>query len=185
MKALVINNHTKHLDKLMAHFPGSDIIEKENLREGLDISLYDLLILSGGSGVSPVAAYPAGYAAEFRLIKESTIPVLGICLGSEIIAYAFDGTLQELPEIHRGAIKLDISDAGLEATLCNKHIEVHESHRIAIRDLPKDFIACATSAHGVEIIKHISKPIIGIQFHPEMDKNEDLFKWIFRELGIA
>jgi para-aminobenzoate synthetase len=184
MKVLIINNHTKHLDELIALFSNPIIIDKENLKNDIDLTPYDLVVISGGSGVSSVVDYPEDYLIESDLIKNTTIPVLGICLGSEIITHAFGGTLQKSDTPHKGVIKLTLMDNNLKKILEKDFVEVHEAHRVYIKDMPKDFTICATSDHGIEIIKHTTKPILGIQFHPEISKNEAVFKWIFETVGL-
>lgn len=184
MRVLIINNHTKHLDALATLFLNADIIDKNDLREDINYSSYDLVVISGGSGIPTVLDYPDEYNFESKLITETSRPVLGICLGSEIITYAFGGILQKLEMTHKGIIELDILDKNLKKILGSNFINVHESHKIGIKQIPKNFIVCATSEHGVEIIKHKTKPILGIQFHPEISKNDKLFKWIFETLNL-
>ena len=153
MRVLIINNHTKHLDALATLFLNADIIDKNDLREDINYSSYDLVVISGGSGIPTVLDYPDEYNFESKLITETSRPVLGICLGSEIITYAFGGILQKLEMTHKGIIELDILDKNLKKILGSNFINVHESHKIGIKQIPKNFIVCATSEHGVEIIK--------------------------------
>ena len=184
MKTLLINNHTKHLDELASLFPECEIIQKEDLRDDININEYDLLVISGGSDTPSAYWHPEAYKIEVALIREATIPVLGICLGSEIVTQAYSGKLKELSKKHKGNIEIDIQDESLKQKLSSPIIDVYEAHEVCTETLPEHFIVCATSEHGIEIMKHESKPVIGIQFHPEVGKNAELFEWVFETLGL-
>lgn len=166
-------------------FSEAIVIDKENLTKNLDLSPYNLLVLSGGSGAPTVLRHPEKYVVEIDLIKESKIPVLGICLGAEIICEAYGGVLKELPEKQRGVVKLKIGDRKLQDLLNSNRIEVVEGHKIGIQTLPKDFVSCAFSEHGVEIFRHLNKPIIGFQFHPEVSNDKKLLDWAFEILNLS
>lgn len=184
MKTLIINNHTKHIAELEALFPSSTVVNKEGLSETIDLDSFDLLVISGGSGIPTVRHHKDYYALEEKLIRESTIPILGICLGSEIIVDVFGGELTEISTLHRGDMILAVTDQSLKGSLGTDILTVYEAHCVSIKRLPTDFIDCAHSDHGIELFKHISRPIIGIQFHPEVGKHGDLWRWVFQTLSI-
>ena len=184
MKTLLVNNHTKHLKELISLFSNTTIIEKENLKNGVDLSLYDLLVFSGGSDVPTVLRHPEEYSLEMNLIREANISILGICLGAEIIIKAFGGELRELSEEYRGNVKLRITDEKLKLLNGSDVLEVKEGHHVGIKNVPNDFTICAYSEHSPEIIRHTRKPILAIQFHPEISKNENLIKWLLGELNF-
>jgi anthranilate/para-aminobenzoate synthase component II len=114
MKTLIINNHSNYIKELVSLFSDVVIIDKQTLTKDFNITNYDLIVLSGGSNVPTVLRHPEEYIYEISIIKESKIPVLGICLGAEIICEAYGGKLQELTEEHRGVITLQITNLDLE-----------------------------------------------------------------------
>ncbi len=185
MKTLLINNHTKHLVELCSLFDNPVVIEKEHLTMDLNIDGYDLIVFSGGSNVSTVLENPEEYFTEMDIIKQAKIPVLGICLGLEIIVKAFGGELQKLSEAHRGNVQLKIEDSELKLKINSDVLNVSEGHGIGIRTLPEGFISCASSEHGIEIIKHRDRAILGLQFHPEVSSNPKLIEWIFGFLKVT
>ena len=185
MKVLIIDNHTKHLKELVSIFDKTDVVQKENLTADFDLSPYGLLVISGGSGVPTVLDNPDQYLTELKLVRASNLPILGICLGSEILAQAFGGKLRRLEAPHRGIVKLEVQKDSLKRVLASDSIKVHESHKIGIEVSPPDFEVCAKSDHGIEIIKHRSRLIIGIQFHPEISKSDQLLRWIFDSLNLG
>lgn len=93
MKALIINNRTTHLEELRSLFIDSVVIEKENLDNNLDISGYDVIVFSGGSNTPTVLEHPEYYTSEINIIKQSKIPIVGICLGAEIIVTMADRSM--------------------------------------------------------------------------------------------
>lgn len=184
MKTLIINNHTKHIEELVSLFPNSTVIKKENIKS-VETNNYDLLVISGGSNVPTVLRHAEQYFDEIQLIKNCSVPILGICLGSELITYVYGGELQELPEGHNGSVVMKVKDLSLSEAVGSLELGAQEGHRISIKTLPEDFISCAYSDHGIEIFRHVSKPIIGLQFHPELQKNEKLLNWIFNTLKVV
>lgn len=180
MKTLIINNHTKYLEQLCSFFENSTVIQREDIRDNFDFKMYDLLVFSGGSNIPTVLRHSEDYITEINIIKKVTIPIIGICLGAEIIVRAFKGELQELPVKLRGIIELKIIDAELKRLNKSDTIKVFEGHHIGIKTVPKYFAISAYSDYGPEIIKHIAKPIFAIQFHPEISKNKSLVKWLLQ-----
>ncbi len=184
MKTLIINNHTKHIQELVLLFPNSTVFQKEDLGD-VDTNNYDLIIISGGSNVPSVVDHPEQYIDEILLIKNSSIPILGICLGSELITYIYGGELVWLSEKHSGPVIMKVKDLSLSGSIGSLELTAQEGHQVGIKSLSKDLISCAYSNHGIEIIKHVSRPIIGLQFHPEMQKDEKLLSWIFNTLKLV
>lgn len=184
MKTLIINNHTTHIKELISLFPDTTVLQKENLKD-VDIDNYDLIVISGGSNVPSIVDHSEQYIDEISLIKNSAIPILGICLGSELITYVYGGELVWLPEKHGGPVNIKIKDLSLSEAMGALEFNAQEGHMVGIKTLPDDFISCAYSEHSIEIIKHKSKPIIGLQFHPELQKDEKLLGWIFNTLRLV
>lgn len=165
-KALLINNTSKHFDHLRSLIPfGSDVLDWDHIGI-VDTASYDIIILSGGSHVPPVAEYPEAYARERELIRTSKIPVIGICLGCEIIAYEFGGQLKDLGSKRTGFVQISFTDNPLPSFSGNTII-AYEAHSRIIEILPEIFEIVASSDHGPEVIRHHDRPIWGIQFHPE------------------
>ena len=110
MKTLIIDNHSKHLSEIVQIFPNSKVVSHENLLPDQDLSLFNLLVISGGSGVPTVKHHENYYGVEEQLVRSSPIPVLGICLGAEIIVTAFSGELAEISTLHKGEMELQMQN---------------------------------------------------------------------------
>lgn len=105
---------------------------------------------------------------KFEFIKTLNKPILGICAGMQIISLIFRGKLKNLTEI--GYYKENFTKEFLG--LAGEH-EVYHLHN-NYTTLPKDFVSF-TKTKTPQAIKHLSKPIYGVLFHPEV-RNKKLIE---------
>lgn len=167
MKILLINNNTEHLKALSAALAGHEV-EIQSYQPGLDFHHQekDLVILSGGGGEGREAQdrHKDGdlwYKDELQFILDCPKPLLGICMGFELIAHAHGSKIE----------KLSKGLEGLESfhTEKGQPITQFESHDYAVQQLSqKHFKVVAKSKTGYEIIHHRHRPILAAQFHPEL-----------------
>lgn len=166
MKVLIIDNGTSYLGKIKNLIPDHNyqVISYSEINPG-EIENFDAVVLSGGHNLHNKNSRDQ-FKKEINLIKNSTKPILGICYGSELIARAFGAKLEWMDTKERALIKIDIVKPDvLFADLPN--FRVFENHRMIIKKLPDNLIALAKSPDGIEIFKHTTRPIYGMQFHPE------------------
>ncbi|USN94861.1 MAG: gamma-glutamyl-gamma-aminobutyrate hydrolase family protein [Candidatus Nomurabacteria bacterium] len=181
MKTLIVDNHTKNIDELKNLFKNSNVIKKEYFKKDLDVSEYDLVVFSGGSDVPTVLRHKDFYKDEIDFVKDIKKPVLGICLGFEIIAAAFGGRLFELDEEKRGVVDIKIKNEEIfEGKELN--IKVYEAHTIGIKKAPDYFVELARSEHGIEIMLNKKNKILAIQFHPEIKNNSELLGLLLEKI---
>lgn len=129
-------------------------------------SRYNGIILSGGSNF-----VDERYDFIKGIIKNTEIPVLGICLGSEYIVKTFGGEItHDVPE---GEGFYDISVLKENKLTGDKKIlKSMDCHQHKITKLPDDFEVLGASLYSrYDIIKHKDKSIYGVQFHPENNEN--------------
>lgn len=171
MHILVVDNGSTYLSALKRLLsPHSfEIVSYDSLRANLDhppLTQYDLTILSGGHAFSVVGNEDKS-KPEIDLILTSKTPLLGICLGFELIAAAFGARLIHLPLKQKGLTRLTpVTSSPLFDNLT--HLDVYESHRWVVKNPGSELLALARSVSGIEIIRHNNKLIYGFQFHPEM-----------------
>jgi GMP synthase (glutamine-hydrolysing) len=166
MRILVVDNHSKHVPEIVKSFNDSevDVVDVLDL-SSKDVSIYDCFVLSGSSQYS-VLSYLDMYSSEINLIKTSNKPILGICLGFELISYSFDEKLVYNKERTKGEFQLlKILEDNIFDKI-NFPIYVYESHRWNILETTK-LKTLAKSKTNIEIVKHPEKLIYGFQFHPE------------------
>ena len=171
------------------------------------------LLLPGGGDIDP-ARYgqtprgkprlnPEREAAEFALLDtflQAGKPILGICLGLQMINVALGGDLQQLV-MHHGADKeggdslhpVRNAEGALMAELYGERCVVNSCHRQAVGRLGKDLEAIQWAEDGVvEAVLHRSLPILGVQWHPEriaglLRRKEcvdggEVFRWLRRHI---
>lgn len=169
MNILVIDNKSHFLDKLTKLISNqkNDIETVEfNKIVFAQTKNYDAVILSGGSKI-PIVNHTREFTKELQLIKQATIPLLGICLGFELIAYAYGARLKQLKIKEQGIIDMKIvTPDPIFKNIPN--LKIFESHRWVTENTPEDLIELARSDDGVEMFKHKNKLLYGVQFHPEM-----------------
>lgn len=160
MKILVVDNHSRHINRIARLFPDKEVITQDcddfSSESAKD---FDMVVLSGGSHVYAAENVKKAYEIEIEFIKTTEKPVIGICLGCQLIAKAFGGSLEKLEDKKSGIY---------EITFQSRKYKVYESHRYTIKSLPEELQILASSETGTEIIKHKSKEIFGFQFHPEV-----------------
>lgn len=167
MKVLIIDNGTIRIDELEDLFIHDDTktVTVSNI-SFVQTQEYDLIVLSGSSE-NPVLNNEGIYEKEIDLIRRSKKPIIGICLGFELICHVFGAELDVLSDRIHGIFEiLAIPNKYVDLDL--QKFKVYESHKWVVKELPSELIPLAVSAGGYEIIKHRNRQIWGLQFHPEM-----------------
>jgi GMP synthase (glutamine-hydrolysing) len=181
MKVLIINNKTKRLAQLKKLLK-KDKFEIIKLGEVVmvDASEYDLIILSGSSKFSIIGNEDL-YRGEIDLIKSSKAPIIGICLGFELISHAYGASLSKVQRKRKGIVDIQVTHpSDIFENLPN--FKVYESHRWVVNKLPDTLVELARSKDGIEAIKHKSRQVYGFQFHPEMFAEKTCGDEIFNNL---
>ncbi|WP_018023532.1 aminodeoxychorismate synthase component I [Corynebacterium ulceribovis] len=170
MRALLIDNFdsfTYNLADLLYQAFGQEPTVVKNTADwsSLPLSDFDLAVISPGPG-TPTRPSDVGISAQ--LLRQSELPVLGVCLGHQLIAHAFGGQVTHASEpVHGRVAWVDHSNAGLFAGVSNP-LPVVRYHSLAATSLPECVEVTATVADGtVMALRHRSLPFAGVQFHPE------------------
>lgn len=130
------------------------------------------IILSGGPSIEN-----SGNSSKYL---SGEIPVLGICLGHQIIANNFGGKVE--PGEYGGFADIDVDI--LEKKELFKDLDdtlsVWASHEDQVTEVPDNFLITAKSdICKIEAMRHSSLPIYGVQWHPEVSHTEsglDIFR---------
>jgi len=132
------------------------------------------LVLSG----APVHFTPPEvemYRTELEYLCVTELPVLGICHGHQLIAKAHGANILSGDYI-LGFEKIQVLEPDILFSGWKRgdYLTVREVHEDYIEELPKDFQLLATSETcRVEAFKHRSRPLFGVQFHPEITQDEE------------
>ncbi len=129
--------------------------------ETCDFSNYQLIVLSDGHSINV-----SKNIDELKIIHKTSIPVIGICYGFQLLCHAYGTKLVELPKRRKGLIKIIVETKHLIFQNQNDYI-VSEKHRFGVNNLPETLVCLAHSVDGCEIIQVYGKKQFGLQFHPE------------------
>lgn len=170
MRIQLVNNKTDDLQLLINFCKHKNhsykLVEPAEIANEKDAE-YDLIILSGGLWYDDPTQQQAHYEEELKLITKSEVPILGICLGMQLITAAFDGELMELKREQHGLKHINLTDTGKRLLKWPDDVNVYENHTVGVTKCPSQFEVLATSKDCIEAIKHVNRPIVGVQFHPE------------------
>jgi carbamoyl-phosphate synthase small subunit len=122
---------------------------------------------------------------NLKKVLSGNIPILGICLGSQILGLAAGADTYKLKFGHRG------QNQPCEEVGTRRCYITSQNHGYAVDSatLPQDWREwfCNTNDQTNEGVIHISKPFFGTQFHPEAspgpDDTEFLFDMFLRAMG--
>lgn len=176
MKIHIVNNHTKHIKELESLLADHELTVSDALHTDYMNIAADVVIFSGWY---QHPFYSDHFQSERSFIQSTEIPIIGICLGCQILVDTYGGL------IHREESKITWVHQ-LKYVPSQSHYRVYESHIMCIKDLPEDLVGVAVSEYGYEIVKHPYKNQRGLQFHPEVrDPDNDgalLFTTILSEI---
>lgn len=178
MKILLINNYSdtekvKNLKIFLEKHGDVTLLNFNQITPLLKIDDYQLLVLSGSS-LTPLMYNPDMFRNEIDLIKNSYIPIVGICYGFELLAYTYDNKLKLSKDKIQGIKIINYN---------NQNYKVWENHNWVLVD-HNNLDVLGKSVYGLEVFKVKSKPFYGLQFHPENPDVNNFGYLIFNDILI-
>jgi para-aminobenzoate synthetase component II len=125
-----------------------------------------------GIVLTPGPGRPEHAGIGMSLVRSLTgqVPLLGVCLGHQIVCAAFGAAVVHAPRLMHGRTSRIVHDAkGVFAGLPSP-LEVARYHSLIVDEatLPATLIATAHSEQGeLMAVRHATLPIESVQFHPE------------------
>jgi anthranilate synthase component II len=103
-----------------------------------------------------------------RLLGEQT-PILGVCLGQQCIGHVFGGQVVRAPRLMHGKVSPILHNGEGIFTGLPSPLTATRYHSLIVQEpLPDVLEATAHTAEGELMgLRHKSRPIFGVQFHPE------------------
>ena len=144
---------------------------------------YQLVILSGGWWYDDEVELLREYAEELELIRTCPVPLLGICIGMQLMHVALDRAVPLLDEPQSGRKDIAVTEAGMRAGLPPR-MQVHKNHTRGIIEADPIFEVLAMSPGHVEIMQHRERPMLGVQFHPEIGEADECVNMLGMLLGL-
>ena len=175
MKILLIDNYdsfTFNLYHYLSNFSKVDVVrnDKINSKEILKIK-YNKVVISPGPG------NPNQSGNCLKIVKKlyKKIPILGVCLGHQIIGQVFGSKIIQAKQLVHGKTSTIISKKiGILKNLPKK-FEATRYHSLIVdrKTLSKDLIVTAETKNGIIMgIQHKYYDVHGVQFHPESIKTK-------------
>ncbi|WP_054852944.1 glutamine-hydrolyzing GMP synthase [Vulcanisaeta distributa] len=133
--------------------------------------LFDCLIISGGPWNIPEDLPRTGNAIKY--ILEFPGPVLGICLGHQLMAYAYGGGLvRDRPEF--GGVKVYVVREDTIFKGVPREFTAWESHNLSVANQPRGGFEVIAYSDAVPVEAMANERInrFGVQFHPEVRHTE-------------
>ena len=123
------------------------------------------LIFSGG----PASVY-ADDAPRCRMeILDLNLPILGICYGMQLACQMLGGDVQSSPAREFGRTPLRVTRDDVLLSGVGPQTSVWMSHGDIVHNLSPDFQALAQTPNcPFAAVRHRSRPVYGVQFHPEV-----------------
>ena len=171
MKILLIDNYdsfTYNLYHYISKFNKNvDVIRNDKTNgETILKKKYDKLVISPGPG------NPNQAGNCLKIVKEvyTKVPILGVCLGHQIIGQAFGGKIINAQNLMHGKIsKIKHINKGLFKNIKN-NFEATRYHSLVVdrKKLTKNLLITAeTKNKTIMGLMHKNYDIHGFQFHPE------------------
>ncbi|HEV2120756.1 MAG TPA: gamma-glutamyl-gamma-aminobutyrate hydrolase family protein [Candidatus Bathyarchaeia archaeon] len=182
MKIVVVNNYkelgqtekaVQNIEKCAGQSVEKIDFNEQDLYSRVVESGPDLVILTGSSALLSKPRTRELFQPEMDLVRKAKFPVLGICYGHQIIGSAFGAPMRDLGQMLRGYEKVNVVRKHPLFDGLPSDLVVAESHRQELIKVPDEFQHLAQSTTTrVEAIVHRSKPIYGVQFHPERSNDD-------------
>lgn len=182
---VISKNNLKHLNNKCNYIA---ILNYDNSLVDTDIvSICDGIIFQGGNDIYPYHFQILDYCIN------NNIPVLGICMGHQIIGLYSTNSQNEDDLIKvdnhnnkNSTHKINTVKGSILSNTLGENPIVNTRHNYALREVHKPFNVTALSEEGlIEGIEYIDDNhlIIGVQFHPEDLKNtESLYNYFIKEI---
>ncbi|MCP9952133.1 anthranilate synthase component II [Actinomadura madurae] len=171
MRVLVVDNHDSFVYNIVQYLRelGADCVVKDRS----DVAVADAARVAGVL-LSPGPGHPADAGVCLDLVRDAErrgTPLLGVCLGHQVIAHVHGGAVGRAPEIvHGSTSEIHHDGAGVFRGLPDP-FPATRYHSLAVRPgtVPPDVLdVTARTPDGVIMgLRHRTRPVEGVQFHPE------------------
>ncbi len=186
---LVVDNYDSFTYNLV-HYAQEMGAETHVIRND-DMSATDALSLGAQAillSPGPCTPNEAGICLDLLTQAPEDLPILGICLGQQSMGQAFGGKVIRAKNIMHGKTSpIHHDGTGLFAGL-DSPFTATRYHSLAVeRETLPDCLAINAWTDDGEImsLRHVSRPIHGLQFHPESIASENGHALIAAFLGLA
>lgn len=165
---LMINHHDSFTYNLYQYFlelnEKVSIVNYDDLHTIQSFDDYSAVILSPGPGKP--TDYPDSLA--FLTKHQADLPILGVCLGHQMLAEFFGGQVIHSSEVKHGKQSPITHQSTKIFKNLPKEFKVGRYHSLMVKDIKKPLKEVAWTNDGIIMaLEHETLPIMSVQFHPE------------------
>ena len=169
---VVVDHHdsyTWNLVHLVAAVTGvvPTVVEHDEV-EADEVLAFTHVVLSPGPGhPADPHDFAVGREVVRSVVEGADVSVLGVCLGLQGIVTTLGGSVERVRPAHGEVAAVEHDGTGVFAGLPSPFRAVRYHSLAAVR-LPPGLTVTATDLDGTVMgVRHVSRPLEGVQFHPE------------------
>ncbi len=166
-RVLVVDNRDSFVHTIVQYLRelGADCVVRDRSETALaDVEAFDGVLLSPGPG------RPEDTGVCLDIARDARRPVLGVCLGHQVISTVFGGAVGPAAEIVHGYTSSISHDGEGVFRGLPDPFTATRYHSLALdpETVPPELVVTARTPDGVIMgVRHRTRPIEGVQFHPE------------------
>lgn len=160
------DSYTHNLVHLIAGVTGKlpAVVEHDEVTAPELVGAFTHIVLSPGPG-HPEDPYD--FAVGRLLLKQDTVPVLGVCLGMQGLVCAYGGRVAAVEPAHGEVVPIRHRSTRLFSGIPSGFRAVRYHSLAAVRVPYELRVTARTDDNVVMAVEHRAKPLWGVQFHPE------------------
>ncbi len=169
---LMINNYDSFVYNLVSYFVELGQTVKVVMND--EASVRDIEKIKGLKGIivspGPKGPEDSGIALEIVRRFKGKIPILGVCLGHQVIGYEFGASIEKGSKPMHGKVTGMVNNGQNLFRNLPEQYQVTRYHSLIIdsNTIPPDLAVDALSEDGVVMsVSNAEKAVYGVQFHPE------------------
>lgn len=183
---LIIDNYDSFVHNIARYFVelGADVVVKRNDQvDDVDGAVRAIVVSPG-----PCTPTEAGVSLDVVRRFSGRLPILGVCLGHQVIGEVFGGRVVRAREpMHGEASRIQHDGAGVFQGL-PQGFAAGRYHSLIVEDVGDTELRVTARSETGEImgLQHLAHPTYGVQFHPESILTEhgyDMFRNFLRVVG--
>jgi GMP synthase (glutamine-hydrolysing) len=172
-KVLVVNNYPTReritrLESCVSGNGGAVAAAEWDEVSASKFDSFDGVVLSGSPEMMTEPATQSKFEGEAQAIRDSHVPILGVCFGHQLMAHAFGAPVVKDKQHVLGMVKTEVLTEDPLFDGLPRSLTLLESRYEVVSSLPRGFSLVARSATSeIATMKHKSRTLYGVQFHPE------------------
>lgn len=182
---LIVDNYDSFVFNIARYF--EELGERVKVVRNDEIAVRD--IKAKAIVISPGPCTPIEAGASRDTVRELSgkLPILGICLGHQVIGDVFGAKVKRAKQpLHGEASAIEHTGAGLFAGL-PQNFSAGRYHSLIVDEIENTPLRITARAENGEImgLQHKTHPTFGVQFHPESILTEHGYDLLRNFLGMA